>query len=133
MRNGRVLPVHGDFSKPAAWINRVRDRMAVAWVQPELGDFLNGWSNRGAPYLPAAAHRTGGRVVLEGMVSGGTLGMAMFTLPEPFRPAATVHFLVAAGGAAATLEVDADGVVTVTGGSNTAVQLDGVNYWSNTR
>ena len=130
MKTGRTQPLHADLANTAAWVNRVRERLAVTWVRPDAADFLNGWSNRGAPYLPATAHHTGGRVYLEGVVAGGTLGAALFTLPDPFRPTATVHFLVAAGGAAATLEVDAEGNVTVSGGSNTAVQLDGVTYWS---
>jgi len=131
--SGRTLTIHGDLSRPGDWANRVRDRLALEWVQPEAADFTHGWSHKGAPYLAAAARRGNGRVHLEGVVAGGTVGQPMFILPEPFRPLATVRFLVDAGGTPAALEVNTGGQITVLGGSNTAVCLDGVTFLDRTR
>ena len=54
------------------------------WQTPVLE---NGWTAWGNGYPSAAYRREGKKIYLRGVVKSGTIGSAIFTLPEGFRPA----------------------------------------------
>lgn len=69
--------------------------------------FQNGWVNYGAPYGGARFRKlASGLVVLDGLISTGTIGAAAFTLPVGYRPgpgaagAVRDHIFIAAAGGA---------------------------------
>jgi len=83
--------------------------------------FKNSWVNFGGGYAPAAYRRVGDMVEVRGLITGGTLNVAAFTLPTGYRPTKTVHF--SADSSAVTfghgeLTVEADGDVIPVSGSN---------------
>lgn len=53
--------------------------------------FQNGWSNYGSGYQTVQYRKWGDSVQIRGTATGGTLGVAMFTLPEGYRPPAHVE------------------------------------------
>ena len=87
--------------------------------------FAPGASATGGSSLEPGFWRDGvGDVRLQGSVDGAA-GL-VFTLPEGYRPAGTTRFHVPAGGGAATVEIEADGDVVVSGAD--PVSLDGVAF-----
>ena len=93
---------------------------------------LNSWANKGSGYNEAGfmVHNDG-FVELYGTITGGTLGVAAFTLPANARPGFTHLFVTAgntSGGTAATISVFADGNVFCSAASNTTISLDGVRF-----
>jgi hypothetical protein len=78
------------------------------WTAPTL---LNAWANSGAPLQVAEYRKVGDRVDLRGCVTGGTIGLAIFTLPTGFRPPANVSFAVNSTGAFGALTVTSAGAV----------------------
>jgi hypothetical protein len=94
--------------------------------------FQNGWSNYGGGYAEAAYTMTeDGWVRLRGLVKGGVVDKAVFTLPAGYRPVATHIFTAYSGGHLARLDVRADGYV---GGefdsapSNSFLSLEGIFF-----
>lgn len=62
--------------------------------------FQNSWTDYGAPFQTARYCKFNGVVYVEGLIKSGTIGLAAFTLPVGYRPAATVRFSQISGGAA---------------------------------
>lgn len=87
--------------------------------------FANGWGNFGSGYSTAAYGKTAeGMVVLHGLVSAGTVGATMFTLPADFRPAQACRFATIANAAIGRVDITTGGAVSLaTGGSNAYVAL----------
>lgn len=89
------------------------------------GDFVNEF---GAPYTAAGWSLDGlGVVRLRGTVTGTTGNIC--TLPVEYRPNANLFFGVTANGAVGRLLITAaTGVVSVSSGSGTAIDLNGVQF-----
>jgi hypothetical protein len=60
----------------------------------------NSWANYGSTYDTAGYYKSGGRVHLSGVITGGgtTLGTVIANLPIGFRPSKDKFFTVACGG-----------------------------------
>lgn len=108
-----------------------------AWhdVDAGLAAFANGWGNYDTSLYRAAGFRKSGlgQVEFKGVIGGGTVPAAVFTLPEGYRPARTVLLVVLEGtNAAGKLEILPTGEVSVLAGDNTFVSLDGLSFDSTT-
>ncbi len=86
--------------------------------------FAGGWANLGAPAQVAQYRRVGDEVQLRGVIAGGTIGLAAFTLPAGFRPPATLYGAQASNGAYGQMSVTAAGVVTPMVGSAVWFSID---------
>lgn len=85
--------------------------------------FQNGWSNFGGGFEGARFWKDPEGVVhLEGLVSGGAVTSAIFTLPVGYRPASPKRFLSMANSVVTSFQVFSDGVVrqTATGSTSNA-------------
>lgn len=152
---GGILPVRGAADLPASaagsmFIYRLDTRVlqvrqGSAWVtyRPPRGSvdtwhpvtFQNGWVNYGGSFPLAAYTITeDGWVHLRGLVKGGDVTKAIFTLSSGFRPVFHHVFAVRMSGGVGRLDVTTAG--NVIGGSSTAdgqisaswTSLDGISF-----
>lgn len=114
-----------DFLAPEA------ARLVGAAGQPA---FQNGWVNYGGSWAVASFWKDSHGVVhLEGLVTAGTLGAAVFALPVGYRPAKNHVFLTAASTASSVrttcrFDVHDNGNVVPTDGGNQWVSMSGVMF-----
>lgn len=98
--------------------------------------WANGWGNFGGTYAPAAYWKDeNGIVHLEGLIKGGTLGIAAFVLPPGYRPAADRIFPAYSNNTFGTIQIKADGSVqpmAVGTATNASYALDGINFRTGT-
>lgn len=92
--------------------------------------FQNSWVNVGAGRKPAAFYMTeSGEVALQGAIKDGTVGQIAFTLPVDYRPVAgVVELPTTSDGSFAEIFVDTTGEVSVIGGTNVNVSLEGIKF-----
>lgn len=98
--------------------------------------FTNSWANVGGATPPAGFYKDKFNMVhLQGNIDTGASGTVAFTLPVGYRPTYATHRILyndnggpGPGGAAVSLEVQADGDVVPTYGAGTDVWLDGVSF-----
>jgi len=70
------------------------------------------------------------RVVFEGTLRGGTIGLPAFTLPRALWPGQDQNFAVCSNDAFGKVTIRAvDGAVVPAVGSNVYVSLDGIGFW----
>lgn len=147
---GGILPVRGSADLPAnaagsMFVYRLDTRVLQvrqgnSWVtyRPPRGSvdtwhaptFQNGWTNYSSTFTTAAYTITeDGWVRLRGLVKGGTINTAIFTLPTGYRPTAT-HLFTASTypNAYCRIDVRADGQVVAATGNNTWVALDNLAF-----
>lgn len=98
--------------------------------------FANGWGNFGASYAPAAYWKDeNGIVHLEGLIKGGSLGIAAFVLPPGYRPDNDRIFPAYSNNTFGTIQVTTDGSVqpmAVGSATNASYALDGINFRTGT-
>lgn len=149
--SGGILPVANQAARDAltaysglmVWrldTQRVEVYSGSAWTTAAAGDsgwltatLGNSWVAFGAPYATPAYRLRSGIVYLGGLMKNGTAPVSVvFTLPVGYRPASSLQFNVVAAASTALIQVDATGAVNLqaygTGGSNTAVSLNGVTF-----
>jgi len=131
-----------------AWLPRFLGQNANLQVQPmqlprpgpihQIGTvsqppFQNGWSNYGGSYEPALYSLTWGVVLLGGVVTGGTIGQTIFTLPKGYRPRYSQVYVTACsvsppqnnfGG----VSVNPDGTVVAAKGDNGFFAMSGISF-----
>lgn len=91
--------------------------------------FANGWSNLAGGFQTAAYYKDrAGLVRLVGVVTGGTIGATVFTLPVGFRPALIELFIGVSGAATSRIDVQNDGQVIIKNGTNGFVSLSGICF-----
>lgn len=91
----------------------------------------NGWVPYGSPYGPATYYKDAqGFVHLSGLVKGGVIGAydPMFVLPAGYRPLNRIMFNVLGEASKTRVDVDANGSVSVTIGTNGYVTLNGIYF-----
>jgi hypothetical protein len=99
----------------------------ATWTAATL---TNSWVTFGGTFpTPGYRKDANGRVYLRGVIKTGAVGTTAFTLPAGYRPPAKVGFSPLNSTAGAELDVNADGTVVPSGGSNTYVGLDGVSFF----
>ena len=98
------------------------------WIAPTL---LNGWVNVGAGTNPTGYGKSGGLILLRGLIKNGTAN-PLFTLPAGYRPANdTVLTTITYNGSAFSVGlviVRAGGNVDLNVGANAEVTLDGMIF-----
>jgi hypothetical protein len=103
--------------------------------------FENSWANYLGGFSTAAFYKDPyGMVHLKGLVQGGTIGTAIFQLPDGYRPALTPIFPVRSNNASGELRIDIScpffctesQYVTATSGSNVWFSLDGISFRAET-
>jgi hypothetical protein len=115
----------GDPATSADLNTYVRDNASflygdAGWTN--ASGFTNSWAANPSPNIPR--FMVMGRVVyLTGMVSGGTLGSAAFTLPAGYRPSQTVQIGTVSNGAFGQVFITSAGLVTPSVGSVSNVSL----------
>ena len=95
----------------------------TGWIAPSL---INSWANYGGGYTSAGYRKVGDIVQLRGALTGGTIGLAGFTLPAGYRPMALV--ILATGyvtGSGGSTNIFSNGSVQLEGGSPS---LDGMSF-----
>jgi hypothetical protein len=99
------------------------------WTAPTL---LNGWVAVGNGRTTPGYYRDGlGFVRLKGMVSSGTMGAAIFTLPVGLRPSETRRLVILTGGGVGAVDIDTNGnVIPIVYGTanNSNLSLDGIHF-----
>lgn len=113
-------------------LNNARLGVGVDWRaigSPGEVPFENSWTNYGT-YADAAFSRDAlGIVRLRGLVTGGSLGTTIFTLPEGYRPPLAEIFAVSSNNSIGRVDVGVSGVVRlVYVGSPTYVSLSGISF-----
>lgn len=90
----------------------------------------NGWSNFGSGYQAARFFKDElGVVHLEGLVAGGSLGAAVFTLPAGYRPSAHLILPVANANYYGEVTINSSGQVVSWGGGNSNwLSLSGISF-----
>jgi hypothetical protein len=86
--------------------------------------FTNSWGNYTG--FVTRYMMVGRLVVIEGIVSGGTVGAGtpVFTLPSPYLPSQSIHVAQIGNNAFADVSISSAGVVAVVVGSSTWTALD---------
>lgn len=91
--------------------------------------FQNGWSNLLASTRPVGYRiHYGGRVETRGVATGGTIGLAIFTLPVGFRPDYQELFPADANSAHGRCQIGTGGEVLAAVGSNVYFSLSGIYF-----
>lgn len=115
-----AVALNGSLSVAAGGIT------SEVWQTPT---FANGWSNFGNGWDGAAYFKDAlGIVHLRGMVKGGTIGQAIFTLPVGYRPSGPLLFPTIATDAIGRIDIDTTGAVKFLSGTATWVTLSGVRF-----
>jgi len=105
-----------------------------AWHEigaPGQPPFLNGWTNTGLSYVPAAGYYKDpfGVVHLKGDIKSGIITTTAFRLPVGYRPGHELdEVILQSPGSGADLYISPDGYVNVDTGSNSTAFLDGVTF-----
>lgn len=87
------------------------------------------WANYGGSFEPAQYWKDyAGIVHLGGMVKSGTIGTTIFTLPAGYRPQTILTFAVFSNNAFGYCQVNPDGTVVASGGSNVSFSLSGITF-----
>lgn len=95
--------------------------------------FLNGWTNYDSAAIggwqQASYRKVGDEVQLRGLLAGGTIGQAMFTLPVGYRPPSGLIF-ACDGQATAHVRIDVQvgGNVLPNNGSNGYMSIAGIRF-----
>lgn len=91
--------------------------------------FLNAWSNLGSGFTGAGYFKDqSGIVHLRGLVTGGTVGAAIFNLPAGYRPSAQESFAIQSNNVFGRCDVTPAGDVFATAGSNVYFSLSGISF-----
>ena len=91
--------------------------------------FVNSWVNYGSGFNNAGFTKDRSGVIrLRGLIKSGTVTASAFVLPVGFRPAQQHLFAVISNGAIGRVDVQADGEVVITAGSNVYVSLDNIAF-----
>lgn len=91
--------------------------------------FAGTWVNFGSTFEPALYWKDyAGIVHLGGLVKLGTIGTTIFTLPAGYRPQYTLTFAVYSNNAFGYCQVNPDGTVVASGGSNLSFSLAGITF-----
>jgi len=92
--------------------------------------FQNGWGNYGGGFDTCFFYKDNqGRCYLQGMISGGTIGATIFSLPSAYRPlGGQVRFAIVSNNVFGYLDVLAAGQVVAVLGNNAYVSLNGLSF-----
>jgi len=107
----------------SAWAQQITNYvLRTPWTAAPL---VNGWVNfAGGAYQGARYRKVGDVVEIEGLISTGTLGQPMFTLPTGFRPPLNMQFATTSANNFAAFTVFSTGVVQNINGVNTSFQIN---------
>jgi hypothetical protein len=89
--------------------------------------FEHSWVNFAAG-REVGFYRDRGRVYLEGLAKGGTVGQPLFTLPTGYRPTGQWDWPVISNDTAAFMTISTGGAVVLNSGSNIYVDLSSISF-----
>lgn len=120
------------FNQARDYINTLETQVTTPSVlTPTL---INGWSNLANGYKGACYYKDKiGIVHLSGVITSGTVstGTVVFTLPEGYRPSATLIFFQSSNGAMKRIDLKNDGTLTLGEDFNLGyLALDGISFRS---
>jgi hypothetical protein len=105
------------------------DKKHVVGAAGEQAVFQNSWTKYGGGYEDPCYWKDAASCVhLQGLLAGGTIGAAAFTLPPGYRPAGQLIFDVQSNSALGRVDVFLNGVVQVVAGSAAWVNLSGISF-----
>lgn len=111
-----------------AWVT-VGSEPSHTWVAPT---FQNSWTNYGGQWQTARYTRTADGIVhVQGLVSSGTMGATIFTLPAGYRPSTTSWLIFPVQTNPNTIgrvNVTNGGEIICEAGSNSWVSLSGISF-----
>lgn len=90
--------------------------------------YQNSWVTNSPSHYAAGYRLFGKKVMLRGLVKGGTIGTTIFTLPANMRPSKQMFISTIANNAFAVAEINPDGTVRTRVGSNAYFSLDGISF-----
>lgn len=104
--------------------------IGTSYVTPWINaTYQNSWGSYGSPYYDAQYYKDDYNVVhLRGVVTGGALNNAVFTLPAGYTPSKAYSFSTTSNNAFAALFVNSSGLVVPSFGSTASFSLDGVSF-----
>lgn len=119
-----------------AYVNSTGFGAYVSGGQATYVAFQNSWANFSTPWRGASFSKSAdGYVTFGGVVTAGSVGTIMFTLPDGYKPSADCMFAIANSDTTAsvgTVQVKADGKVYFVNGAagspTTFVSLDNVRF-----
>jgi hypothetical protein len=97
------------------------------WNTPTL---LNGWVAYSGSH-PVGYYRDRNRVYLRGLVKSGTIGTAIFQVPNGYKPQSLQYLPAIADSAFARVNIDANGNIIAQLGTNGWFSLEGISYRCN--
>jgi hypothetical protein len=98
------------------------------WIAPTL---TNSWVWYGSvSYEPKYSKDEQGLVRLRGMIKSGVITSSAFNLPSGYRPAQSVRFAVVSNAAFGEIQVNPNGDVIPSVGSNLSISLEGVSFFA---
>lgn len=126
-----ALPKKMSWDSFRSWVHRAWERIGRVEDWVEIGTagappFLNSWGNTGSGYDAAGFYRDPwNRVHLKGNITGGAAPIAAFTLPDNYRPIATLLIPICNDTTNGIVEIRVSGVVIP---SISGASLDGVSF-----
>lgn len=91
--------------------------------------YTNSWANIGGGQEPGAYRKVGDEVQLRGLIGGGSLAVAAFTLPVGFRPTSSgLRFVTTSADAYASGLIDSAGDLYLYVGATSALSLWGISF-----
>jgi len=113
-----------------AGISFMESSASVSWIS---ASYQNGWATYGGDYSHARYCKDeGGIVRLDGLVTGGSVGSTIFTLPVGYRPQYRIILAVVNGNSAARVDIRTAGLVTLNVGVDSWVSLAGLSFSTRT-
>lgn len=113
----------------SAWVKVLQQKSTTTtgWTN---ATYTNGWASYGATFSPARYIKDDlGVVHLDGLIMNGTMNTSAFTLPAGFRPSYTqIYAAVCNPNAIGRLDIQANGSVIPSAGSNVFFSLAGVTF-----
>jgi hypothetical protein len=113
----------------SAWVKVLQQKstQATGWTN---ATYTNSWTSYGSTFSAARYIKDDlGVVHLDGLIAGGTIGAAAFTLPAGYRPAyQQIYAAITNPNAIGRLDILTNGQVQPANGSNTFFSLAGVTF-----
>jgi len=105
------------------------DKKHFVGAAGEIAVFQNSWAAYGSGYeAPSYWKDSAYCVHLQGLMAGGTIAAAAFTLPPGYRPLGQLIFDVQSNSALARVDVFPNGVVQPQSGAAIWVNLSGISF-----
>lgn len=108
-------------------VAKYTNHTGIGWIG--MSSLSNSWTTVAGTRAPSYSKDENGMVSLSGVIGGGTVNAAIFTLPSGYRPSSTIRCPIAVSGVFGYLDITNAGTVTLySSGANSWAALDGVSF-----